>query len=123
QMRLISSRPAWRSKRSAARQYTGRIAPTASARRLARNTVFHVATALSASQERPRGRRLRPTTARSAAMKARPPWDRLQALHDRMDALNAHYAELRQAGRLKEPTTPVSDQVLWLWVRPKTFVP
>jgi hypothetical protein len=27
-----------------------------------------------------------------------------------MDALNAHYDELRQAGRLKEPTTPVSDQ-------------
>lgn len=36
--------------------------------------------------------------------------DRLQALHDHMDALNAHYDELRQAGRLKEPTTPVSDQ-------------
>ena len=30
--------------------------------------------------------------------------DRLQALHDRMDALNVHYAELRQTGRLKEPT-------------------
>src|SRR5215813_8653194 len=28
--------------------------------------------------------------------------DRLQALHDRMDALNALYAALRQAGRLKE---------------------
>ena len=38
--------------------------------------------------------------------------DRLQALHDHMDALNAHYDELRQAGRLKEPTTPVSDQAL-----------
>jgi hypothetical protein len=38
--------------------------------------------------------------------------DRLQALHDDMDALNAHYDELRQAGRLKEPTTPVSDQAL-----------
>jgi hypothetical protein len=47
--------------------------------------------------------------------------DRLQALHDRMDALNAHYAELRQAGRLKEPITPVSDQALWLWGRPKTL--
>jgi len=30
--------------------------------------------------------------------------ERLQALHDHMDALNAHYAELRQAGRLKETT-------------------
>ena len=38
--------------------------------------------------------------------------DRLQALHDHMDALNAHYDELRQAGRLKEPTTPVSDRAL-----------
>ena len=38
--------------------------------------------------------------------------DRLQALHDHMDALNAHYDELRQAGRLKEPITPVSDQAL-----------
>lgn len=43
--------------------------------------------------------------------------DRLQALHDHMDALNAHYDELRQAGRLKEPTTPVSDQARCL----KTF--
>ena len=48
--------------------------------------------------------------------------DRLQALHDRMDALNALYAELRLAGRLKEPITPVSDEALWLWARPKTFV-
>src|SRR5215469_7228786 len=32
--------------------------------------------------------------------------DRLQAMHDQMDALNAHYDELRQAGRLKEPTMP-----------------
>ena len=30
--------------------------------------------------------------------------ERLQSLHDHMDALNAHYAELRQAGRLKETT-------------------
>ena len=48
--------------------------------------------------------------------------DRLQALHDRMDAINALYAELRRVGRLKEPITPVSDQALWLWGRPKTFV-
>jgi hypothetical protein len=49
--------------------------------------------------------------------------DRLQALHDHMDALNAHHAELRQAGRLKEPTTPVSDQALWLWGRLKPSLP
>jgi len=49
--------------------------------------------------------------------------DRLQALHDRMDALNAHHAALRQAGRLKEPTTPVSDQALWLWGRLKPSLP
>ena len=34
--------------------------------------------------------------------------ERLQALHDHMDALNAHYAELRQAGRLKETTNQPS---------------
>jgi len=49
--------------------------------------------------------------------------DRLQALHDRMDALNAHHAALRQAGRLKEPTTPISDQALWLWGRLKPSLP
>jgi len=41
--------------------------------------------------------------------------DRLQALHDRMDALNALYAELRLAGRLKEPITPVSDRARYGW--------
>lgn len=49
--------------------------------------------------------------------------ERLQVLHDHMDALNAHYAELRQAGRLKESTTPVSDQPLGLWGGLKPWLP
>src|SRR6516164_1225279 len=73
-MPLISSWLAWRSRRSAARQYSGQITRTASACRFARKTVSHAAIALSVSQG-PRGRRLRTTAAGTAAMTARPRWN------------------------------------------------